>query len=212
MIMKTTKLQLSLLALFLGCASLQAQYKWADPLKQDFHTVRGQAWQDELKDSYARLPQRAEDKVRKPLWDLSRQSAGLSVAFRSNASEIKVRYVVKGGLSMPHMPATGVSGIDLYATDNNGQERWCAGIMDGDRCSCRRFFPFSSGFTRKASGHIRHFHCARSLCFASWHGMGQYTEPEVGTSGHQSGVLRQRKTGRSTLRSSVRDRCTAIYH
>ena len=125
--MKTTKLQLSLLALFLGCASLQAQYKWADPLKQDFHTVRGQAWQDELKDSYARLPQRAEDKVRKPLWDLSRQSAGLSVAFRSNASEIKVRYVVKGGLSMPHMPATGVSGIDLYATDNNGQERWCAG-------------------------------------------------------------------------------------
>ena len=63
--MKTTRLQLSLLALFLGCASLQAQYKWADPLKQDFHTVRGQAWQDELKDSYARLPQRAEDKVRK---------------------------------------------------------------------------------------------------------------------------------------------------
>ena len=113
--MKTTRLQLSLLALFLGCASLQAQYKWADPLKQDFHTVRGQAWQDELKDSYARLPQRAEDKVRKPLWDLSRQSAGLSVVFRSNASEIKVRYVVKGGLSMPHMPATGVSGIDLYA-------------------------------------------------------------------------------------------------
>ena len=49
--MKTTRLQLSLLALFLGCASLQAQYKWADPLKQDFHTVRGQAWQDELKDS-----------------------------------------------------------------------------------------------------------------------------------------------------------------
>ena len=125
--MKTTRLQLSLLALFLGCASLQAQYKWADPLKQDFHTVRGQAWQDELKDSYARLPQRVEDKVRKPLWDLSRQSAGLSVVFRSNASEIKVRYVVKGGLSMPHMPATGVSGIDLYATDNNGQERWCAG-------------------------------------------------------------------------------------
>ncbi len=28
---------------------------------------------------------------------------------------------------MPHMPATEVSGIDLYATDNNGQERWCAG-------------------------------------------------------------------------------------
>ena len=54
-------------------------------------------------------------------------SAGLSIAFRSNAPEIKIRYVVKGALSMPHMPATGVSGIDLYATDNNGQERWCVG-------------------------------------------------------------------------------------
>lgn len=125
--MKTTKLQLSLLALFLGCVSLQAQYKWANPLNQDIHVVRGQAWQSELKDSYARLPLRARDKVRKPLWDLAQQSAGLSVAFRSNAPEIKVRYVVKDGLSMPHMPATGVSGVDLYATDNNGRERWCAG-------------------------------------------------------------------------------------
>lgn len=247
--MKTTRLQLSLLALFLGCASLQAQYKWADPLKQDFHTVRGQAWQDELKDSYARLPQRAEDKVRKPLWDLSRQSAGLSVVFRSNASEIKVRYVVKGGLSMPHMPATGVSGIDLYATDNNGQERWCAGnysmgdtivynfrglsyaAKSGNGFEYQLFLPLYNSVSWMEIGvpadasfrflpvsqekplvHIRHFHCARSLCFASRHGMGQYTEPEVGTSGHQSGVLRQRKTGRSTLRSSVRDRCTAIYH
>lgn len=57
--MKTTKLQLSLLALFLGCVSLQAQYKWANPLNQDIHVVRGQAWQSELKDSYARLPLRA---------------------------------------------------------------------------------------------------------------------------------------------------------
>ena len=68
--MKTTRLQLSLLALFLGCASLQAQYKWADPLKQDFHTVRGQAWQDELKDSYARLPQRGDR------WGICSQTGG----------------------------------------------------------------------------------------------------------------------------------------
>ncbi len=27
---------------------------------------------------------------------------------------------------MPHMPATGVSGIDLYATDDQGQWRWLA--------------------------------------------------------------------------------------
>lgn len=27
---------------------------------------------------------------------------------------------------MAHMPATGVSGVDLYATDRNGRSRWCA--------------------------------------------------------------------------------------
>lgn len=106
---------------------LQAQYKWGNPQTQTYSVVRGQAWMDELKGAYARLPLRAEKEVRKPVWDLSQNSAGLSVAFRSNASTIKVRYVVKGGLSMPHMPATGVSGLDLYATDGNGVSRWCRG-------------------------------------------------------------------------------------
>lgn len=96
-------------------------------MKQPFPTVRGQAWQPELNGTYVRLPPRAEAKVREPLWNLSRQSAGLSVAFRSNAPEIKVRYVVTGGFAMPHMPSTGVSGVDLYATDANGRSRWCAG-------------------------------------------------------------------------------------
>lgn len=88
--------------------------------------LRGQAWQEELKGTYLRLPLRAEGKVRKPVWGQSRQSAGLSVAFRSNAPEIKVRYQVEGGYSMQHMPATGVSGVDLYATDTHGRKRWCA--------------------------------------------------------------------------------------
>ena len=126
--MKTTHLHLFLFILFLGCtSSLTAQYKWFNPQKESFPVVRGQAWQEDPAGFYTRLPQRAKDKVRKAVWDLSLQSAGLSIAFRSNAPGIKIRYVVKGALSMPHMPATGVSGIDLYATDNNGQERWCVG-------------------------------------------------------------------------------------
>lgn len=111
-----------------GCASvLNAQYKWEDPTTQDIAIVRGQAFQNELKGTYVRLPDRSQEKVRKPVWDLSRNSAGLSIAFRSNAPEIKVRYVVTGGFSMPHMPSTGVSGIDMYATDANGRQRWCRG-------------------------------------------------------------------------------------
>lgn len=125
--MKAKKLQTASIALLLGCVSLQAQYKWENPQNQPTAVVRGQAWQQELKNTYARLPERAKANVRKPVWDLSQQSAGLSIAFRSNAPEIKVRYVVTGGMSMPHMPSTGVSGVDMYATDANGMSRWCRG-------------------------------------------------------------------------------------
>ena len=107
----------------------QTQYKWENPCNQTFQVVKGQAFCNELKGTYARLPDRAKDKVRKPLWDLSRQSAGLSICFYSNAPEIKVRYKVNGGLSMPHMPCTGVSGVDLYAQDINGRQRWCGSVF-----------------------------------------------------------------------------------
>lgn len=101
--------------------------KWVNPLEQPFQVVRGRAWNQELQGTYVRLPQKAKEKVTKAVWELSRQSAGLSIAFYSDSPEIKVRYAVNGNRSMAHMPATGVSGVDLYATDRNGRSRWCAG-------------------------------------------------------------------------------------
>lgn len=122
--------RLNSLFLALACLAstlqLSAQMVWKNPLAEPFQVVRGQAWQSELKGTYHRLPERAKEIVRKPVWDLSRSSAGLSVVFRSNAPEIIVRYGVTGGFSMAHMPSTGKSGVDLYATDANGRLRWCA--------------------------------------------------------------------------------------
>src|SRR5690606_8986301 len=80
-----------------------------------------------LVDSYDRFPARAQEKVRDIVWKLSRNSTGLKVRFRSDAPEIKVKYVVSERLEMPHMPATGVSGVDLYAKDQDGKWIWSAG-------------------------------------------------------------------------------------
>lgn len=125
--MKTLKLPFLILFICLvHSVTLSAQMQWKNPLNENTQVVRGQAWQKELSGTYYRLPDRAEEQVRKALWDLSRSSAGLSIAFRSNAPEIKVRYHVTGGFSMAHMPATGKSGVDLYATDAHGRQRWCA--------------------------------------------------------------------------------------
>ena len=101
-------------------------FTWWNPAESNFPVIEGQAWPKEVKDKYDRLPARAEKTVRKQVWDLSTQSAGLMIRFRANSGEIRVRYVVGGKQALPHMPATGVSGVDLYAISNNGDWRWCS--------------------------------------------------------------------------------------
>ncbi len=87
--------------------------------------VEGQGWMPvDLKSRYDRLPAKAEKIVRPPVWDLSRHSAGLAFRFNTDATTIQIRYTVGGkSLALPHMPATGVSGVDLYALDE-GAWKW----------------------------------------------------------------------------------------
>jgi hypothetical protein len=85
--------------------------------------VEGRGW-TATKDYYDRLPAKAEGTVREPVWNLSRDSAGMCVRFVSDATEIHARWTVKRErLAMPHMPATSVSGLDLYARID-GRWRW----------------------------------------------------------------------------------------
>ena len=59
------------------------------------------------------------------VWGLSRDSAGLLVRFTTDATTIQARWtVISGRLAMPHMPATGVSGLDLYVKADDGRWRW----------------------------------------------------------------------------------------
>ncbi|MDO3628371.1 SGNH/GDSL hydrolase family protein [Mucilaginibacter sp. BT774] len=113
------------------CSLVHAQetgnYTWWDPAKNDVPVIEGQAWPQEVKNPYDRLPARAEKIVRPRVWELSHDAAGLSVSFMANSSEIVVRYRVKNGQAFPHMPATGVSGVDLYAVNSDGDWIWAAG-------------------------------------------------------------------------------------
>lgn len=107
--------------------SASAQWKWHNPMEAGFPVIQNQGWSEEIGYKYVRLPDRAKQQVRTPLWDLSRNSAGLAIHFYCNSPQITVRYKVSGSFSMPHMPATGVSGIDLYNIDNNGKWGFCSG-------------------------------------------------------------------------------------
>ena len=88
--------------------------------------VEGRAWTDaERLQWFDRLPAAAEKTVTPAVWSLSRDSAGMMVRFKTDATAIHVHYKLrKAQLGMPHMPATGVSGVDLYARDAGGKWRW----------------------------------------------------------------------------------------
>ena len=100
---------------------------WWNPINSDVPIISSQAWSNEVQSIYHRLPARSEQAVRKPVWELSKHSAGLSIRFWTNAKNIQVRYKVKGAIEMPHMPATGVSGVDLYSKSEHGEWLRCWG-------------------------------------------------------------------------------------
>jgi len=88
--------------------------------------VEGKGWADAER-PFDRLPAKAKGVVRNAVWNLSRHSAGMCARFRSDATVIRTRYtLLSERLDMSHMPATGVSGLDLYARDDQGRWRWLA--------------------------------------------------------------------------------------
>lgn len=96
---------------------------WTDLRSLD---IEGKGW-TETKAFYDRLPAKAEGMVRDAVWGLSRHSAGLCVRFVTDATEIQAKWTLTSkNLAMPHMPATGVSGLDLYVKSDDGKWRWLA--------------------------------------------------------------------------------------
>ena len=88
--------------------------------------IEGQGWAD-VESPFDRLPTNAKPRVRPDVWKLGRHSAGLCVRFDSDATAIHARWTLTSPeMAMRHMPATGVSGLDLYVRADGGRWRWLA--------------------------------------------------------------------------------------
>ena len=126
-------------SLVLTARAASVPVPWLDPAKAETSTdddtlwydildlgLEGRGWND-TNTPYDRLPAKAEPLVRPPVWGLSLNSAGMAVRFRTDATRIKARWTLRSdSLAMNHMPATGVSGIDLYARMDDGPWHWLA--------------------------------------------------------------------------------------
>lgn len=117
--------------LFAGSAAFAIAQEDASRPQTIWHDVQewgveGKGWDDTEK-YFDRLPARAKGIVRDAVWNLSRNSAGMLVRFRTDATTISADYeLTSSRLEMPHMPATGVSGLDLYAETDDGDWQWVA--------------------------------------------------------------------------------------
>lgn len=135
---KLTFIALFLIITQLSFAQDKAKYKIWNPANDTLTVLEGQGWPKKVKDYYDRLPAKAEGLVRSDVWNLSKNNAGVNLRFRTNSNQIIVKYAVKGSLQMPHMPATGVSGVDLYAKDRDGKWLWSSGSFSfGDTITYR---------------------------------------------------------------------------
>ncbi|MBI1291600.1 lysophospholipase [bacterium] len=101
--------------------ALARDVQWHDAT--DFE-IEGRGW-PEATAPYDRLPDSAQGMVPDVAWQLSKDSAGMCVRFVTDASVVYTSWTLtRTALDMPHMPATGVSGVDLYARTTGRQWRF----------------------------------------------------------------------------------------
>lgn len=103
-----------------GGIAAEEKNRWRDAQEL---TIEGRGWED-TKNDYDRFPERAQKTLRPVVWGLSLNSAGICVRFVTDATSISARWTLRReSLSMPHMPASGVSGLDLYMKEK-GKWHW----------------------------------------------------------------------------------------
>ena len=63
---------------------------------------------------FQRFPQRYKKKIRREVWDLSENSAGVCFSFSTNSINLFIKWNLKNDFKMRHMTDVGISGLDLY--------------------------------------------------------------------------------------------------
>lgn len=138
------------------------ELKWYNPAKETSLTVHNQLWNGkEIKSFYDRLPTKAEPLVRKEVWALSENAAGLKLVFKTNAQEIIVRYTTskdKSAYAMPHFSSTGVSGLDLFTQNADGIWRWVNAKYEFKDTITYAYRDLSLDETEQKNGRIFHLY------------------------------------------------------
>ena len=94
---------------------------------------------------YYRIPNRLKGIVRKDLWELGCDGAGIAIRFSTDAQCIGARWTLTYNFGMAHMAYTGIKGMDLYVFDRDKEWKFAGTAFPNGKNS-------ASVFVRKMYG------------------------------------------------------------
>lgn len=136
---------LVVLSLQASFAQKASELKYTDA--QEFALLINQGY-DNTEMTYSRLPADMKDQIRKAVWDLGLNSAGLAIRFSSNAKCMGAQWTLLNNFHMNHMPGTGIRGIDLYTLEK-GEWRFVGTVQPNGKESRNIFFRNGDGSQRE---------------------------------------------------------------
>ena len=82
---------------------------------------------------FQRFPNKYKGSIRKEVWDLSENNAGISIKLRTNSRNLKLKWYVKLDFRMNHMTDTGIKGLDIYKHENNQWQYLSTGLPNSNK-------------------------------------------------------------------------------
>ena len=88
---------------------------------------------------YYRLPDKLKGVVRKELWDLGCDGAGIAIRFSTDAQCIGAKWTLTYNFGMSHMAYTGIKGMDLYILDKGKDWKFAGTAFPNGKNSINTF-------------------------------------------------------------------------
>lgn len=100
------------------------RFNWVSVGQDGTWRLQGKLEDTSLTASLYRLPASAKAVVRKEVWNLSRNPAGVYLDFYTEADTVAFAYRCEQNINLKHMSAIGISGIDVYAKLKDNRWVW----------------------------------------------------------------------------------------
>ena len=105
--------------------------KYFTPKPSDAQNIIGE--NEPRKHSFQRLPDIYKSSIRKEVWDLSENNAGVSIQLNTNCKNLKLKWKVKLDFKMNHMTDAGIKGLDIYEHADNQWKYLSTGLPNSNK-------------------------------------------------------------------------------